>query len=124
MSEFRLLIAQLAIVLPLTVVTWFAVEHSLYWRIWWLDMPMHIAGGLWAGLCAAWILARQGKTFTLAWCLAFAFLIGIGWEIFEYSEGLTMPVYFDYPYDTTKDLFMDLFGSVLGWMLALRLMRA
>lgn len=123
MSELRFLLAQLVVVLPLAVVTWLAVAYLLYWHLWWLDIPMHFAGGMWAGLCGAWILVRRGQPFSLLWCLIFALLVGVGWEIFEYIEGITYPRHFGYSFDTAKDLVMDLLGAALGWFLAKRLIR-
>ena len=121
MSEFRLLVTQLVILLPLAITSWFAVEYFLYWRIWWLDMPMHFFGGMWAGLCGMWILAHRKIPASLLWCLAFALFVGVAWEIFEYSEGIASSYHFSYPFDTAKDLAMDLLGAAFGWIFARRL---
>ena len=123
MPTLRLLVAQLVVVLPLAVVTWAAVSYALYWRIWWLDIPMHFAGGMWAGLCAAWLLARRGNSFSLLWCLGFALAVGVAWEIFEYSEGIAGAYYMSYQADTAKDIVMDLLGAAGGWVVASRLVR-
>src|SRR3989338_8295 len=121
MSEFRLLLAQRLLLIPLSVTTWLAVEYFLYWRIWWLDIPMHFFGGMWAGLCGLWLIARRGNPASLLSCLAFALFIGIAWEGFEYSEGIAASYHFSYPFDTAKDLVMDLLGATFGWMLVKRL---
>ena len=121
MLSRRLLFAQFLVILPLAVLTWFAVAYALYWRIWWLDIPMHVFGGMWAGLCGAWILARRGHSFQLAWCLAFTLSVGVAWEVFEYAEGIAMPRYLNCPLDTAMDLAMGLVGGALGWLLATRL---
>ena len=120
MSEFRLLLAQLLLLVPLSITTWFAVEYFLYWRIWWLDIPMHFFGGMWAGLCGLWLITRRGNSPSLILCLAFALFVGIAWEVFEYSEGITAS-HFSYLFDTAKDIVMDLLGAALGWVLAKRL---
>lgn len=37
-------------------------EHFYwYWRIWWFDMPMHFAGGLWVGLSVLWFVFLSGR---------------------------------------------------------------
>ena len=125
-AALRLLIAQLAIVLPLAVVTWLAVAYSVYWHYRWLDIPMHFFGGVWAALCGAWILAQRGQDFSIFWCFLFALLVGVGWEIFEYSEGIAIFDYMDtfaYQIHTAKDLSVDLLGAIAGWMLARQLVR-
>lgn len=121
MNARRILLAQFLAAFFLAVLTWIAVRHFLYWRIWWFDIPMHVLGGVWAGLCAAWLLARRGHAFSLVWCLSFAFAVGVAWEIFEYSEGIATSRYLSYPMDTAKDLAMDLFGAAAGYLLAHRM---
>ena len=121
MQGQRILWAQLLTVFALALLTWLAIGYSLYWRFWWFDIPMHILGGVWAGFCAAWLLARREESFSLAWCIALTLFVGIAWEIFEYSEGIAMPQYLSYPLDTVKDIFMDLLGAVLAFLIARRL---
>ena len=111
----RLLFAQLFVVFLLAVSWWTAVAYALYWRIWWLDIPMHILAGVWAGLCGAWIMERRGEHASLLWCTVFVLAIGVSWEIFEYSEGIALPRYTSYPVDTAKDILMDLLGAFLAW---------
>jgi len=122
MSAGRILGVQFVAAFLLALLTWIAIWQSLYWRLWWFDIPMHILGGVWAGLCAAWLTARREEGFSLLWCLVFTLAIGIGWELFEYSEGIAFPRYFSYPADTIKDLVMDLVGGALGWFLATKLL--
>src|SRR3989344_86147 len=114
MSAGRILLAQFLAALLLAVFTWITISYSLYWRIWWLDIPMHFLGGMWAVLFAAWFFARRGEPFPLLWCLGFAFVIGIVWEIFEYVEGIILPQYLSYTVDTVKDICMDILGAALG----------
>src|SRR3989344_6987032 len=118
MQGIRLLLAQFFAILVLAVVMWVAVWFSLYWRVWWLDIPMHLFGGVWAALCAAWFFARRKEALSLVWCLVFALTIGVVWEIFEYVEGIAAPQYLSYSIDTAKDILMDLLGAVLGWIIA------
>ncbi|OGG57710.1 hypothetical protein A2853_00550 [Candidatus Kaiserbacteria bacterium RIFCSPHIGHO2_01_FULL_55_17] len=121
MQGQRILWAQLLTVFALALLTWLAIGYSLYWRFWWFDIPMHILGGVWAGFCAAWLLARRDEIFSLVLCIVFALAVGIGWEIFEYSEGIAMPQYLSYPLDTVKDIFMGLLGASLAFLIARRL---
>lgn len=123
MSASRILTAQFFSVLLLAVLTWLAVSYSLYWHFWWFDIPMHLLGGLWAGLCAAWLVARRGYPLTLTWCLVFALFVGVGWEVFEYIEKIAQPQYLDYWPDTVKDIVMDILGAGIGYVIAKRLLQ-
>jgi len=122
MHSVRILWAQFFAATLLAVLTWIAVWHSLYWYWWWFDIPMHILGGTWAGLCAAWLVARRGNTFTLVGCLAFGLLVGAAWEVFEYIEKIAV-IYENYIADTMTDLVMDIIGAALGYMVAHTLYR-
>lgn len=121
MPAVRVLIAQFTAAALLAVAMWIVVSNALYWRFPWVDVPMHVLGGVWAGLCASWILARNGASAPLAWCFAFALALGIAWELFEYSEGIVMSRHLSYTADTAKDIAMDLAGAALGWLFARKL---
>ena len=81
---------------------------------------MHFFGGMWAGIFGMWLMARRGSSLSLLQCLMFALFVGVAWEIFEYSEGIADSFHFDYPFDTAKDLVMDLLGAVLASILVKR----
>lgn len=117
MQSTRILWAQFFAALLLAILAWTAIENSLYWYWWWFDIPMHILGGIWAGLCAAWIVAHRGNTFTLVGCLAFALFVGVSWETFEYVEKIAV-VRENYFFDTATDIVMDFAGAVLGYGIA------
>ncbi len=121
MKGARILAAQFLAALVLAVFMWIAISQALYWRWWWFDIPMHVLGGVWGALCAAWLLARRGEPVSLLWCLIFTLVAGVAWEFFEYSEGIAFPQYLSYGADTAKDLSMDLLGAVLGWVPANKL---
>lgn len=118
MLSLRILFALLISAIVLAVLTWVAVTHFLYWRIWWFDIPMHILGGVWAALFAAWITVYRGGAISLPLCLLFALLTGIAWEIFEYSEGITNAYHFNYTTDVFKDVVVGLLGGIAGWQVA------
>lgn len=82
---------------------------------------MHFLGGLWAGIFSVWLIARKENQSQFLWCLIFALFVGVAWEVFEYSEGIVAANHFSYPFDTAKDLVMDLLGAVFGWILGKRL---
>ncbi len=100
----------------------FFIYESLYAKIWWLDIFMHILGGIWvAFIFFYWFFERDGFLHkkngfwpNLILCLSFVALIGVLWEFYEF--------FFDYFVltqhqqslaDTMKDLFNDLSGGFL-----------
>jgi hypothetical protein len=99
-----------------------ALQFSLYWQYVWLDVPMHLLGGIIVGL--ALVVARDMRVplvpseLRLYHAIALAFLIGIIWELFELWGGLAMAR--NYAFDTTLDLVMDVFGGLSGYYVGVR----
>ena len=95
-----------------------ALSFSLYWILWWFDIPMHFFGGLWVALTSFWLYITIGsdknpsKRCTALIVLLGVFIVGIGWEIFEYASGLSLGE--NFILDTTIDLIMDVLGGGLG----------
>lgn len=94
--------------------------YSFYWNSFWFDALMHFLGGLSMGLIFLWLWHVSGlfekslptKREAMISALAFAMLVGIGWEIFEYAYGIAVMVGGNYPVDTFHDLFFDFVGGV------------
>lgn len=106
----------------LAVVQLFAVFFSLYWVYHWLDIPMHIFGGLVVALGYLAFVERfelprtaSGLNATLLATL----VVGLGWEAYELVTGAffrdVAPLG-----DTMLDLLMDLVGAALGYAIAVR----
>ncbi|MDP2593074.1 MAG: hypothetical protein Q8P52_00275 [bacterium] len=99
-----------------------ALEFFLYWRYFWLDIPMHFFGGLLIGFVFVLfgkkflsyddLRDKEGgdKMFKLV-IFGTAF-VGVVWEIFEYSIGIIEYRFVSYSFDTVKDLFLDLLGGL------------
>lgn len=95
----------------------------LYFHIWWLDIPMHLIGGLWVSL---FVLSWYYRTrhfdpkvpypfFVFALAIAATMSIGLFWELFEFSVDeivVTFPTHS--LFDTLLDLVMDFLGAVIG----------
>ncbi len=94
----------------------------LYFYLRWLDIPMHIMGGLWVSLFAlvGYYTFFAGKPkdrssfFVIAFAIAAGLTIGLGWEIFEFevdkhiaASGIDLG-------DTLKDLVDDFIGACIG----------
>jgi hypothetical protein len=98
-----------------------SIFYSLFYEIWWLDIPMHFLGGLWIALLSAWFFShfsffysRKGNTkFVWSTLVFLVILIGVLWEIFEYTTGIAaLPS--EYWFDTLLDMVMDFLGVVVG----------
>lgn len=121
-----------AISLFLSLITIFVfndlgLRYDWFHIYWWYDIPMHIAGGAW--VAAAFIyFARQYEWIariappTFIHTLGVVLLVGIGWEIFEYSVDVfifqkytfsTVPAFI--LIDSLHDLLNDLIGAALAF---------
>lgn len=86
------------------------------------DIPMHIMGGAIVGWWASLAFQKELRAETLKrfmLIVAFAALIGVAWECFEWSFDHTIGVRFHLPSaqssnnDTMKDLGDDLLGGII-----------
>jgi hypothetical protein len=55
----------------------------------------------------------------LAWIIIPVFIIGFGWEIFEYTNGIT-DSHEGYLQDTVNDLILDSCGAALAALIVTR----
>lgn len=97
------------------------VVNFWYWKFIWLDIFMHFLGGLWVGLFTLIIastfikepnLVRRMNVIFLSVCSAI--VIGVAWEVFEYTSGISVASYDLYVKDTFKDMVMDTLGGVMA----------
>jgi hypothetical protein len=105
--------------LSLMVAHLLALEFSLYWRYLWLDMPMHILGGMVAAL--GYLSARDLlpflplRYFSLLMTLIFVLLVAVTWEVFEVQIGVIFEEA-HYVLDTVIDLCLGLCGGAIGYL--------
>lgn len=96
-----------------------AQAQRFYYAIPKLDMVMHFLGGLLIGLIvlkffytgkrSEYAHVHPLKILTITTILVF--VVGLGWEFFEYGAGLT-PLYKVATMDTLSDLAFDVAGAV------------
>ena len=113
----RFLFASCAVLAILLAVDLAGLSYSLYWSIWWYDIPVHIIGGAGIALLAAWALALKGKQPSFFACMLMVLIAGLGWEVFEAYFGLT-----EFPQDTIdtiKDLCDDVLGGSVAFILSM-----
>lgn len=99
---------------------------AFYWHLYfyypWLDIPLHFFGGLWVALYAlAWYygtswLKEKDETvaFVFAYAISATLLVGLGWELFEFSLE-TIVAFSEHDLgDTLLDLVMDTLGALVA----------
>jgi hypothetical protein len=103
-----------------------ALSFKWYYSVWWLDIPMHIMGGIWVA-SAFFYTARMRNILpantaaAVIFCLGVVALVGVLWEFYEFLADIY--VFHKYTplaapgvlhFDTLKDLFDDLVGGSLA----------
>ncbi len=106
------------ILMTIAVVHTVSIEFYLYWKYLWLDIPMHTLGGIACALGFSILPffniilpSRYTSIYGYVW---FALGIGIVWEIFEFSAGISI-IEPGFVFDTLKDLSMDSIGAIGGY---------
>lgn len=113
---------QLTTVLFLIAGSMLAVLHIislklfLYWRFFWLDIPMHALGGtvVALGLFTFYDLRLVRSKRWLKPVSVVLFVLGVAllWEVYELLIGV--PIESNYLFDTGLDIIMGLTGGALG----------
>jgi hypothetical protein len=92
-----------------------AMKLHLYSGIWWLDIFMHLSGGVFLGFIYFLLFPfRKVNIKNTALVLIFVFFMGIFWEIFEIFFLNYIALNSFVFSDTLADLFFDLVGSLLA----------
>jgi len=77
---------------------------------------MHFLGGLTIGVLVMWVLGfenRSWKNFLIAFIAVL--IVGVGWEIFEYINGMTFSTE-KYAEDVFHDIVMDSLGAIVAYL--------
>ncbi len=101
----------LSFLLVLFLVSHYIFEPTyLYHELVWLDIPMHLLGGLGVGFLINGVARLRGIKVSLLQMFILFFVVAISWEVYEYLRGV---IVYDalYKYlDTTKDFIVGSFG--------------
>jgi len=119
MKQNTLLHAAFAFLVVISALQFAALQFSLYYFYPWYDIMMHFLGGIFVALILLWLFFYSeyierfevSKRNIILIALLGTLVVGIGWEVFEYSIG-NVPEE-NYMLDTSIDLFMDLIGASL-----------
>ena len=119
----------LFLIATIAILNFYAYRFHWYWEFWWFDIVMHTLGGIWVASFALWLryfrsLAEEPITspkkvsiFILA--LVAVYVIGGGWELFEFSLDKFITFKIHDAANTASDLFFDGVGSIVGAILFL-----
>jgi len=127
MKKCSLLYVTFALVILLGFVHFVAESLYLYWTVWWLDNIVHALAGFTIGLFIIWFLFyssifyKRSPTILEAIlnALLCVMIIGIGWEVFEYINGITQSTE-GYTLDIVHDLIADALGAILAGIIGSR----
>ena len=106
-----------------------AVLH-LNWAYWWFDVILHFLSGVSVGMAVIIVwhygfnFFKNDKLKMIKMAVLGALFIGILWEIFELSLGLTsISDGINYVRDTTSDIIMDICGGFFGALYSYRIIK-
>lgn len=95
-----------------------ALHFFLYWKYLWLDIPVHLLGGVTVALgvmlMVRVVFPRLNRYIGLGTLLLSVVSIGVLWEVFEYSIGVPVDAE-GFVMDTVIDLLMDVCGALVGY---------
>lgn len=117
MNKRKLFYRGLYLIFFILIVNFLANKFYWYSSIWFFDMPMHFLGGAWVALAYFYIFPFKEKNITTSCILRVlcaVFLVGLGWEFFEFfvDNGIAHNIF--NLLDTSSDLFFDLSGGILA----------
>lgn len=103
-------------------VTHFLAETLfLYWRFWWLDLAMHMLGGVVIALGVYTLydlrIVKSRSWLTLGKIVVIVFMMATLWEIYEYVMQVAQQAD-NYVVDTIWDYVMGLLGGCIGYFVS------
>lgn len=119
----RILLAEIFFVgISVAVLHKIALSLSLYWNVWWFDIPMHFMGGTLMALITLFFIydskffnfsiKKSVVVFFIA--LGATLIFGLSWELWELYMGFTN-IYED-QIDTMADLINDTLGAIAVYL--------
>ncbi len=119
----RILLAEIFFIgITVAVLHKIALSLSLYWTVWWFDIPMHFLGGALIALITLFFI-YDSKFFNFsirkpivvfAAALGATLVVGLSWELWELFVGFT-DAYKD-QVDTIADLINDTLGATVVYL--------
>lgn len=101
-----------------------ALQFFLYWRHEWLDMPMHVLGGVVVALGVFAIkdlgLPAGDRVRRFIPVMVTVLAMSLTWEVYEFTIGMVL-VEQNFLWDTSTDLTADLLGGLAGYWIGRKL---
>ena len=87
----------------------------MYYEVWWLDIPMHILGGMGVGSFVYSVLTYKGIKVSYTKMIVAFLVIAFVWEVYEYiTDKNIYETTSDY-LDTVKDTIDGLIGVTIAY---------
>ncbi len=119
----------LLIITTIAVLNFYAYKFHWYWEFWWFDIIMHTLGGLWVASSVLWLryfrvsfaeISITPKKFSIFLLALFSvYIVGGGWELFEFSMDKFITFAIHNSMNTVSDLFFDGIGGIIAAFLFL-----
>lgn len=119
----RVLLAEIFFIgISVAVLHKLALSLSLYWSVWWFDIPMHFLGGSLIALITLFVIydpkffnfSDKKPVVIFSVALGTTLIIGLSWELWELYMGFTN-IYED-RIDTMADLINDTLGAITVYL--------
>ncbi len=102
----------------LFLVSYFIFEPTyLYYELPWLDIPMHVLGGMGVGALASAVMLHRNKKVSLVHMVVFFAVIGLAWEVYEYARGVVEYDEVGDYIDTLADTVNGLLGVIASYVI-------
>jgi len=121
MTKKKLFISLSFLLYIIAALQMLALYFFWYWSYWWYDIMMHFLAGFWVCGMVLWVCFFSGsakisrpirKSRAYLTALGITFLIGLSWELFEFSLDTFIVFQQNDLVDTMSDLGMDMLGAL------------
>lgn len=125
MFRKKLAVSSFILVACISVLHFIATTFYWYLVIPWFDMAMHTLGGIFLAMFGATLFSgsvqRSSSAQNFFLLLSIVFIVGFGWEIFEYIVQFVIrgSVQLANVPDSISDMVCDVVGGILGFFFVL-----
>jgi hypothetical protein len=111
------------LIVAIAALNFYAYKFHWYFFFWWFDIVMHTLGGVWVSGTVLWIWYFRNADgekkelhlpFVFLFALASVYIVGVGWELFEFSLDKFITFKIHDMVNTGSDLFFDGVGSIFA----------